>query len=355
MGQGGARRALVVRAGLVGALCLAPFGCAPSFDDIWEVKDLRVLAIQAEPPEVLLRDAPNILDRDTTTIAWPPVMVSALATDPRDPGREVDWQVWACTAEEREGCSTDAALRWPLRRDDGGDCVLAADLDRDGPAMRSALDNIGCRFTPSVEMVRASLEADPYQGFGGIPLTVEFRLLDGDNPPVRAYKRLVYTLPLDYSPIPAAKQANANPVIAGLLADDQALDLEVGLRATAGQAVVLLPVVSEGSKESYVVVEAKDPLQLAPGESPFTERTLEESLSYSYFVSAGALSHAETGGRPSPFFENKKIDDITTTWTAPAEGSGEATLWLVVRDDRGGVTWTSVPLTWVPTDGADAP
>ena len=61
-----------------------------------------------------------------------------------------------------------------------------------------------------------------------------------------------------------------------------------------------------------------------------------EAVRVSWYSTAGALD-ADTSGRAEDEADRADTDNA---WTAPNE-AGEARLWLVVRDDRGGVGWQS--------------
>ncbi len=65
-------------------------------------------------------------------------------------------------------------------------------------------------------------------------------------------------------------------------------------------------------------------------EGPNGPRT--EDLRFSWFTSAGDLEHAATFGNPL---------DTTNKWKAETP----AKLWVVVRDGRGGVTWTTIDVS----------
>jgi hypothetical protein len=111
-----------------------------------------------------------------------------------------------------------------------------------------------------------------------------------------------------------------------------------GWQVTAEEAITLDPVSPKTDKEPYITdTLLKD------------TKELEEFLSYAFFVTAGELSHARTGGKPSLFVDLKKADDLTSEWTPedPATSDANPTaaspqIWIVVRDDRGGVGWTSL-------------
>jgi hypothetical protein len=159
----------------------------------------------------------------------------------------------------------------------------------------------------------------------------------------RALKRIVYG-----NPLPAEKKPNTNPWLGRLLVDGKELPAGNDLQVDAGQTVKLLPEPAPGARESYWVATFRGPCTLdtqcgegAVCKDHICSRRLDEFLSYAFFTTAGALSYASTGGKPTPFAENKKIADPSSDWTAPP-APGRAELWVVVRDDRGGVGWKTL-------------
>ena len=88
---------------ITGALCMLGWGaCADPTDKPTEVKDLRVLAVAADPPEVLF-------DRGTGWTA-PQVTFSALVADPRG-GMPATFQWRFCPVDSTEACTNFPALR----------------------------------------------------------------------------------------------------------------------------------------------------------------------------------------------------------------------------------------------------
>lgn len=75
-----------------------------------------------------------------------------------------------------------------------------------------------------------------------------------------------------------------------------------------------------------------DPVTLALAEQ-------REAISLAWYATAGTFLAARTG---------REGDDLATStdnpWTAPDE-PGPVTLWVVIRDDRGGVAWRTVNIT----------
>ncbi|MCC6747012.1 MAG: hypothetical protein IT371_05090 [Deltaproteobacteria bacterium] len=279
-----AKAAVVLGLGLV--------GCTPDFEKISEVKDLRILAVRADPQEQL------VLPGST---AFGPVRIDALVVDPRAPAELVDWELSGCTAEDQ---NCDEAT-YKVRLASG----------------RGRLDAIRAELPFHEQLAQQALKKDPFRGFGGVPVLVELRVKKGSEE-VWAIKRVVYgyTQPLDKAP-------NRNPSLARVKADDR--EPVAGWTVKPEAEVKLLPEPAPDAKEKYRV------LTFSGG-----SRTLDEFLTYSFFATRGALKDNTTGGKPSPFVTNRKVDEVFTTWKAPKE-LGLVTLWVVVRDDRGGVGWWS--------------
>ncbi len=300
-----ARSGRSIRVAAALALLASLAACTPDFENVWQVLDLRILAIQAEPPEVL---------QPLGTLTFPAVKVSALVVDPRAPdGAVFDWKLWACTADENR-------------------CEISSKqvLVKEG---RSTLDAIRVDYVLSTELYLAAIQADVLKGFGGVPVMLELQV-SREGSTDRGVKRLVYGAPL-----PSQKTPNANPTLAGVLADDK--PLPAALTATVGTPIKLLPEPAKEAAEQYWV-------------ATYTggERQLTEFLSYAFFTTSGKLSDATTGGKPTPFVENKKIADPSSTWTPTTPGL--ARLWVVTRDDRGGVSWTTFTATVLPAAEAGA-
>jgi hypothetical protein len=61
-----------------------------------------------------------------------------------------------------------------------------------------------------------------------------------------------------------------------------------------------------------------------------------EAIAVTWYSTAGDFSDRRTGVSETDRDEAR----TETTWTAPAK-AGTETLWAVIRDDRGGVSWQS--------------
>ena len=144
-----------MRAAALLVLALAA-GCAPEFDEEQLVKDLRILGIRAEPPELRLGGPA------------PTINLDALVVDPGAPDRLRDWELWLCSAD---GPLCDAASASALLRRD-----------------RTRLDEIRHALVPDEDLLRRAHELYPQLDW--IPLTLELRVLQEGGPTVRGVKRL---------------------------------------------------------------------------------------------------------------------------------------------------------------------
>jgi hypothetical protein len=296
-------------------------GCTPNFEDVSLVKDLRVLGVQAEPPEILL---------PLGSTAFPPVHIQPLLVDPQaGPDALFEWQLWACTAEDVR-CDADKVTSRRL--------VVEP--------RTTSLAEIQTDFVLDQELYTAALIADEAKGLDGVPVMLELRI-NRDRFWERAVKRVVYgnTLLPD-------KVANTNPQLDGVQrAGAEVLQPGQEFGAAPGEIVKLLPKPRANTAEPYWVATFKgkcsvdsDCMLFIPGaecKSGICARQLTEYLSYAFFTDAGALSDATTGGKPSPLIENKKIADPSSDWTAPPT-PGTYRLWVVIRDDRGGMSWMPI-------------
>jgi hypothetical protein len=312
--------------GLIAVLGLSVTSCTPDFEKVWDVRDLRVLALQADPIEVLVPEEQLLLLAGNA----PSIRLQALAVDPRSPTAEYEWEAWACSGEE-DHCDEAAVRRRVYPDGDAGAGRAWARSPLDQIAFDFVIDQgIDIVAHPEQSLLLAAQQADPFKGFGGVPVAIEIWIRDvNGGPDVRAIKRVSYGL-IDSdgagppTGVPAGKQPNANPTLSVTVNGKPVPDPWLVL---AEAQEVIGPQPAEEARQSYVV-----------GTFDGGTEQLEEYLSYSFFATSGELSHSRTGGKPSPFVEDKKIADPTANWTAPAE-PGPGTLWLVIRDDRGGVSW----------------
>jgi hypothetical protein len=123
---------------------------------------------------------------------------------------------------------------------------------------------------------------------------------------------------------------NANPHLASLVA--RAANADVSLHAIpAGARVELEASWTDADAESYAYF---DPASQ-------TVVTKRESIRVAWFANAGTLDTESTGrGEGDPATTSQNV------WHAPAGGA--ATLWVVLRDSRGGVDFAAFDVTVAP-------
>lgn len=302
------------------------WACGPSFDGPESVTDLRVLAVRAEPPEVIY---PAVPPAEATT------EITFLAVNPAAPTVPVDWRLTGCVILDNGRC--DAATELPLA--EGTD----------------PLGEITATVLLPKALIDASFDADVYQGIFGAAVWIQGIVVQDEEPELRFIKSLV--LSPDYG---IGRTANLNPWLDGIQVGDEdeeeplVLDRDGAWRVEAGETYRLLPVSPEETREHYVVPAFEfdgdlDPAALAAGELPdvtFTTEELDEELVFRFYTSIGGLSTASKAEGINVILEGDKDReerDLSVNFKAPKE-PGEGRLWFVVDDERGGVGWLSFPV-----------
>jgi hypothetical protein len=285
------RRAVTV---LVALAALAG-GCDDPLDQrLGLIDDARVLAVIAEPAEA----------KPGATITYEAVIASPggpLALAP-------SWGY--CTSPkpptEDNAASTDCV---------GGNALI--DLGT-APTVMGALPAEGCiRFGPDVPP-GGFRPRDP-DASGGYFQPVR---VASDDLLAIGQSRITCNLPT--APFEAAARfraeyvANANPVLDPIVLDRVAANADVTLSASW----------PETSAESYLYFDA-DAQQLVDR---------REAMRVSWFATGGTLAEDATA-----VAEDARATSASTTWRTPA--AGDAWIWIVLRDSRGGVAVRAMPVT----------
>lgn len=278
-------------------LLLLLVACTPDFASVSQVTDLRVLAVQAEPPDALF-DANHVDD----------VTVRVLAVDP------------FARADVRVNARICAPTTNLLCQD--GPQLPLDTLDRPAGSSISWL----LQVPPAV--IAYAQQSDDLKGLGGIRVMLSMDLDDLDPAgKVYASKLLLYSPAAGHVP-------NHNPVIASLqLTDDTqpAGTLQPGdtLQLKTGVPKGLRPVLADGSIEEYDTVD-------------LTGKTvhLREQPAWKFFTTSKGDLDRDSADEP---LDGVAPPEGMTRLTALRAGAG--TLWIVVRDGRGGESWLEVPWT----------
>jgi hypothetical protein len=229
-----------------------------------------------------------------------PVQVRVLAADPSDP-TPITMRAQLCAPTDSRRCDEGGVFK------DLGVVPLTLDL------------------AVPLEAIELARESDDLKGFGGIRVQLAFSLDHGDpRSAVYGSKVLIFS--------PRAGTPNRNPAISliQLSRDGEPLgaanpgttrelprELEIGLR----------PELAPGSREQYSTLDLRG--------NPVT---LTEQPRYSFFVGPGAEVDRDTADEP---LDGVAPPDGLARVTLHAEA---ATLWVVVRDGRGGESWVEVDL-----------
>jgi hypothetical protein len=318
---------------LVGAA--AGTACAADFEPPSIVVDLRILAIQADPPEVIIPDIDDDQAIDAELLDMlPRVQICALVADPAR-SRGLRWEMTACAPTNSLRCDQP---REPF-------FAVAAGSVPDPEEADQAV-SLCATLPPSptlFEIVRQAVTNDPLAGFANVPVQIEVFILPeraGVDQAVYGSKRVIAGFP-----IPEDRRANANPRIREVRArrganDPQNADQPVAtsscrpdrsgaLQVRSGEPISFVPVATEDAQEVYQV----------PTFDGGT-RTFTETLSYAWFATAGTWSAEETGGPPDLVGNQPHL---ASQWTAPTvESDTLVDLWVVQRDERGGLSWSTM-------------
>ncbi|MCA1827761.1 MAG: hypothetical protein LC689_12610 [Myxococcales bacterium] len=264
------------------------------------MNDLRILAVQAEPPEAQYDDT-----------SADPVHLRILAVDPPNEGAFalMKWDICAPTDSRR--------------------CL-------DGPIIPQAAGSQtrhgGHEFSADIVipsgLVSLLVGNDKLGGYlGTFFAQFSFSVDDGDpHSPIYADKSLVYSR--------RGSPPNHNPLLTGLAltingAPDRTLSPGEILTLKIGVEYGIRPLLAADARETYDTTDLTGkPVHLT------------EQPGYSFFTTPGAEFDRDTADEP---FDGVAPPDGLTRIDAFRAGSG--TMWVVVRDGRGGESWIEVPWT----------
>jgi len=317
---------------LLGLASVALGACA-SFEDPTIVRDLRVLAMRAEPPEQVVsvdppQPVPGVpLDQLRTT------EISALIADP-GARRPLRWSMTACLLDDNDRCD----LARP--HIDLGSSVIddpEEALVPQAPIALIAPDDPLTRTTLAAMFLQA-LEANPVQALGGIEYAVELRVGDVAGLPaddVVAIKRLRVAPRL-----PQARTPNANPYIEYMDGAQGLVKVTVPTGQRCASAVdELLPQVASGGELTLYPVEPTAAREVYEAVTLDGQTVmLTETIEYQWLSAYGTFSDDYTGGGRD-LLGNQSL--LGSDWRAP-RGVGaplRVSVWMIQRDERFGVTW----------------
>lgn len=315
--------------------------CVTGQDDPTTVKDLRVLGMKFEPPEVMMVgcnaqlllgaaaaaadggmvSVPPEVGQLVLTYASRPLEFKALIADPAGNGRSLDYRLLACANRGDRECDNEGDF---VELNKG--TTTAGELTvRTTPGLQFLNDGLA---TPLLLEV---ISQDTFKGLGGIRLPVVLELSASDTgEKIYAQKLMVYTCQF----FPTMKQ-NVTPVLPGILFNGEPWPEDEVKQLSGRDEFPLEPQDFSELEEQYVVPT----LMLSPLQ-------LEESWKVTWTTTSGTMSPYNTGGTdfvgvPGAHRVKWKPDQVATE-------PQDVELNFVVRDGRGGSSWTKRRVRWTP-------
>jgi hypothetical protein len=319
---------MVIRSVVVMSILAALAGCG-EFEVRSIVLDLRVLAIQADPPEVVI---PVDLENppEPGEIDIPDIEVCALVADP-GASRSLAYVLGACAPTTTSRCDDPERPYAPIARGEVLD-----------PEEAGAPVEICGTLRPDLRLYAVVEDAflnDALSGFGGLIIQIELIVFPAGESIASgeyAIKRLLLSPEL-----PPGRVANENPSL-----DDLMIEIEDGNEPSmplamplgrcndvepyvlaAGETINFVPVESEGARQEYVLPTFEGGV-----------RTFTENLTYSWYATAGRWQREISGGPRDVAGNDPPLD---SEWHAPEnlDAPEDVRFWVVQRDERGGLSW----------------
>ncbi|MES1207501.1 MAG: hypothetical protein ABUS79_16315 [Pseudomonadota bacterium] len=295
---------------MLGLVVAGLAGCGADFDSPARLTKLRLLALQAAPV--------NPVAGETTTI-------TPLVYSPADGALEYAWSWCPVLGQGNDGYVC------PISHDAAQTMLATAGATAPLPAYdlgAGALASFTNPFSPEVlaTLCAAGLDGQPVDCKGGFPIRVSVRIAQGAEAQLGT---TVIRLPLT-----AGAVSNANPVPGALSVDlpsgTQVLDDAGSVQVPRLQNSLLHVAVDGAQAQTYAGIDANG-----------AATTLRETLLFTWFAELGDFDNHRT-----LFIDGVDALDgaAADKWKPPAtrdDGRPASRLFVVVRDDRGGVGWTS--------------
>jgi hypothetical protein len=283
------------------ALFLLISGCdTEQLAQSWQIDRLRVLAVAATPAEPRPGDV---------------VTFDALILSPDRPLGGSAWFVCSADASSDYGCEIDSSLL-------SGTDPEELDIE----ALREAgfigfLPMLPPTWLVPTDFLDALPEADRLEGtFAMTYITAFPEWEEGEEPDEDAFEIAYKRVPVSLAATP-----NHNPALVGWSVDGYEVESGATVRLDPGQAYSIEVTLADDAVESYVF----------RNESGVDETRTEEPY-LSWYLQEGSFDQTNT---LYPF--------TAVTYFAPESPSvAGQSLWVVVRDRRGGMGWSSLNLSF---------
>lgn len=301
----------------LGLCAVALAGCLSVQDNPSKVVDLRVLAIQTDPPELLASSCDPESPQSFLTWAQP-ITVRALIDDPQGAGRTLEYALLTCPEQWDRQCTSDRRVELARGTTTAGILELSVT-----PSLAQTADG--------GSLLLETLREDTYFGFGGIRVPLVLHLRAGGEE-IFAQKLMVYSC----ARVPGMA-ANVNPEFPPLTIAGEPWG-EGTLPTLSGLEPHLIAMEDPGeAEETYVVPSLEDPPQ---------PLTLVESWQVSWHADYGRFDPVQTGGTNL----GGGVGRLSTRWFPPADAEPRdvVRVWAVVRDGRGGQAWVERQFRYAP-------
>jgi len=361
--------------GVALALALGAQACT-NFQDVSTVVDLRVLGVEADPPDVFLKVTglppdpstpidPRGLGIDPASI--PPIHLTPLLAAPPGTGRAITWSLSACPNNPLGAAPPGSVMGGGMDPGGGANNTVGSTLCDDArvqffptPGQFAAGDTADVQLTPDMLLTAFSMDIykDQYGNYHGgfdlgMPLNIQVTATDGVQM-VKAVKRVVFwaqTFPdqmLNQIPtIPSVSVfGHRDEATFDLQSPMGTLDPKTPAHAPLDTGLWLLPEFVEGvTGETYrpTIIDRDPPYGAIEGD------TTDERIRYAYYATAGHFDPPRTVNQLIPgttgtiHLESHYIPPATLDGVPvdAATGLHLVTIWIVVRDDRGGESWVT--------------
>jgi hypothetical protein len=303
--------------------------CVEVPDDPTTVHDLRVLGIAMDPPELMAPVCPSVANgtisipqQDLATYTSE-VTLRALLVDPAGNGRPISYELFACSSLGDRTCEKEEETT--LVTSGQTTAGVFAYTFRPGTIV---LPN----GTPLLAQV---LEDDTvYHGLGGIRVPLVLHV-GAQGEEIFAQKIMLYSC--QFFP---DQKANLTPELPGLQLNGAEWPADPGVLALSGRGPFrTLPDDLTPLEEAYVVPSIPDQ------EGNVSRIDLVESWKLSWYTDYGTFSSATTGGTDAAGRESRHNNE----WQLPTTlEERDVTYWVVVRDGRGGLSWSTWRAHYTP-------
>jgi hypothetical protein len=356
-----------------------PIAACTNFQNPTSVIDLRILAVNVEPSEIILDvDLSNPAMPVVDPANNPPIMVTPLIVDPAGRGREVTYTVSACpnnpfapappgsgagpgafpsggarTTVGSALCDPNSPNTWPLTP--APVVVDLADPLKSGVSVPIGVDQLTTAFMTDIFPDQFG---NLHGGFDlGMPLTLDIKV-DAGGEEIRGIKRVLYWA----RRIDDAQKPNQTPRIDSLgvfRRDDYTLqplntpvpiDEKMPYKLDGG-------VTRTWIMPSDAVAEPYETTVIDPNtHQAIPYSVARETLRLRWYTDLGSFSPGVTSTEVPPGFvvtdhihlEAEYIGPPDDKITTDADGHAIATIWVVISDDRGGESWITRQLQLTP-------